>query len=1332
MSTKSATLKNPNTQGNLDSNAVEVVNQPQSTKPPTITVRRAYLARIKTEKTEKLLRHLIVVTWLQNGLMDGLVTLRASTNPVGTPSPSRSSFLASCWLSIESKKGLENWYEHLGSKGLLVDPLDRFNVFSSLLQGAGLPEEDIALWVDNASVALSSPVPDDCVVVNRRRDLLDLFAFIESGGKTKCGRWTKQFDIHWEPDENIEEFADSPLNDTFGRLIVGNGNTPSDRLLDFFASDQDDNSKRAVDGHAATSFCSERFGEGGHNDTGLVLNIIRGLKNTISTVKNPQKTSCGKFLENWAKSCSLDNGFATVSMTVEEMGEHFASRKGRVSSESDLFLALSAHSRDFLGSPAPGSRSSITYEQWIVRVVTNRLPLLERRSDRPPKGRTWWSEMLVSLAANAISSNIPELNNQFQSVRDYIRSNNRILITGFNSAFGDVSSQTSWMSKSLKLRLERSETVEELKNEIPPVAYDLIAAYQDHRAKDTVTQEPNRYTVSIRSVSDVDEVRTAWKHTTTSKERIQAIQDLFAEKKRIDAALFFWAAETVKKRYQLINQEAPDDTSDASLKPLSFVNSLEQFAKMSDTKRRLENTAISKLTLPSWPESPRWNWWNSNLMKASFVRKPQRGDKELSVNLSVTSGISTEDIGVDIVSNRFRREILKNLAIENDDKLVLVPRTSRIQRLSVDPKIANHLGVQSFNTVPAISISVSNKCSKKIKFNAVISLDLQNVPKPPVRKQLVDIIGKRDGLNIMGVNLAVRAPASVSVLRLTRSTIPPSKDYDFQIKTPNDDLFDAKILGVGSLSFAGRTDQIKPKFGINSRFGITELLDAKNISYSRSTPSTPKSPPPWVDAAPVPSALRAPRAYKAEIIWLNRMHKLVKGEWGGDGTIRDISGVKSRDVNIRQDDILFEMLAVMRRLLADHRKVAKVANLLSNISQNEDYDDISQRIWKIVDPKLTAQRPMGRAIDQILQENVWEQMEHQAVEDDKMPDFIANCAQYVRDYWINEDKTMAIYMARVAVAIFGTHGAWSLFHGVLGKSAWNYDPHDRNAASIWAGLGGWQGNPAVKLRLVDRYVRMVRSFASRPTPSRPLGRQLSKGFLQRTLNYRARLRKNVTLQVASGIVGVALANKCKMIVLEDLAQYRPNEIRSKGENDQLMLWAHRQIVEAVQSISATLGIVCKTVNPSGTSQTVIPDVKQVFSSKQSKNGTKDTIEKGSRGIIIPRSEMEDNTGFMAALSRSASQVERYGDKASQAAKAANSLKDYLNDTTDSQQKDLLKSAQNVFKPTTDGEWFAPTGRNVPDWLIVEKGNVTGADTNAATNIGMRGAEWILFDGGGSK
>ena len=62
----------------------------------------------------------------------------------------------------------------------------------------------------------------------------------------------------------------------------------------------------------------------------------------------------------------------------------------------------------------------------------------------------------------------------------------------------------------------------------------------------------------------------------------------------------------------------------------------------------------------------------------------------------------------------------------------------------------------------------------------------------------------------------------------------------------------------------------------------------------------------------------------------------------------------------------------------------------------------------------------------------------------------------------------------------------------------------------------------------------------------------------------------------------------------------------------------------------------------------------------------------------------------------------------------------------------LKSAQNVFKPTTDGEWFAPTGRNVPDWLIVEKGNVTGADTNAATNIGMRGAEWILYDGGGSK
>ncbi len=67
MSTKSATPKNQNTQGKLDSNAVEVVDQPQLTKPPIITVRRAYLARIKTEKTEKLLRHLIVVTWLQNG-----------------------------------------------------------------------------------------------------------------------------------------------------------------------------------------------------------------------------------------------------------------------------------------------------------------------------------------------------------------------------------------------------------------------------------------------------------------------------------------------------------------------------------------------------------------------------------------------------------------------------------------------------------------------------------------------------------------------------------------------------------------------------------------------------------------------------------------------------------------------------------------------------------------------------------------------------------------------------------------------------------------------------------------------------------------------------------------------------------------------------------------------------------------------------------------------------------------------------------------------------------------------------------------------------------------
>ena len=115
---------------------------------------------------------------------------------------------------------------------------------------------------------------------------------------------------------------------------------------------------------------------------------------TISTVKNPEKTSCGEFLENWAKSCS---------MTVKEMGEHFASRKGRVSSESDLFVALSGHTEDFLGSSAPGGRSSITYEQWIVRVVTNRLPLLERRSDRPPKGRTWWSEMLVSLAALSIA-----------------------------------------------------------------------------------------------------------------------------------------------------------------------------------------------------------------------------------------------------------------------------------------------------------------------------------------------------------------------------------------------------------------------------------------------------------------------------------------------------------------------------------------------------------------------------------------------------------------------------------------------------------------------------------------------------------------------------------------------------------------------------------------------------------------------------------------------------------------------------------------------------------------------------------------------------------------
>jgi hypothetical protein len=107
-------------------------------------------------------------------------------------------------------------------------------------------------------------------------------------------------------------------------------------------------------------------------------------------------------------------------------------------------------------------------------------------------------------------------------------------------------------------------------------------------------------------------------------------------------------------------------------------------------------------------------------------------------------------------------------------------------------------------------------------------------------------------------------------------------------------------------------------------------------------------------------------------------------------------------------------------------------------------------------------------------------------------------------------------------------------------------------------------------------------------------RDLDEAFGQRTLDALTKLRENRVKQTASRIVASALGlgqdlvtlkgAACQTVVVENLTNYRPDEVRTRRENRQLMSWCAARINDHLSHLCELYGIAFRQVTAAYTSR----------------------------------------------------------------------------------------------------------------------------------------------------
>lgn len=265
---------------------------------------------------------------------------------------------------------------------------------------------------------------------------------------------------------------------------------------------------------------------------------------------------------------------------------------------------------------------------------------------------------------------------------------------------------------------------------------------------------------------------------------------------------------------------------------------------------------------------------------------------------------------------------------------------------------------------------------------------------------------------------------------------------------------------------------------------------------------------------------------------------------------------------------------------------------------------------------------------------------------------------------------------------------------------------------------GWKRNVGglslTRITTMRALYQLHKAFAMRARPDKPRGApekgQTNVGVAQSILNAMERMREQRVKQLASRIAEAALGigrhkssrngcdrqrpmqrvdEPCHAVIIEDLTHYRPEEIRTRRENRQLMSWSSSKVKKYLSEACQLHGLHLREVQAGYTSR------------QDSRTGAP-----GVRCADIPVSE------FMTAPWWRR-QVTIAREKADAKRDARESMLADLDAQWSAADQQQCKAARPLRIPVPGGEIFVSADPHSP----ASKG--LQADLNAAANIGLR-------------
>jgi hypothetical protein len=265
---------------------------------------------------------------------------------------------------------------------------------------------------------------------------------------------------------------------------------------------------------------------------------------------------------------------------------------------------------------------------------------------------------------------------------------------------------------------------------------------------------------------------------------------------------------------------------------------------------------------------------------------------------------------------------------------------------------------------------------------------------------------------------------------------------------------------------------------------------------------------------------------------------------------------------------------------------------------------------------------------------------------------------------------------------------WLLPGGAQGKS---------NQIRHTGGLSLWRiENVRALYRLQKAHAGRLRAEAAGRRASPQL---VEETFAQRTLKVLAQLREARVKQTASRIAASALGlgkdlvshagPPCHAIVVENLTHYRPDEVRTRRENRQLMSWCAARVGEYLRQLCELHGM-------------LVREVPAAYTSRQDSV----TGAPGVRAEDVPVKEFLRGGGFWERELRSARRAEKMG-------RARSQLLLHVHAELDKLGEEVRRQLNCVRLPIDGGPVFVSADR----CSLSVKG--VQADLNAAANIGIR-------------